>query len=265
MGETSLVDLKNIWNVNSDYKLLDSLVNDLIKNKGKKIKYFLHLPIHLPFIKSEIEKLPKSAKILEAGCGFGHWVFWMAKHNFQVTGVDIAEKTIETAKLYAKNKKISNCKFVVADIRKLPLEDNSFDMIFSFGVIEHFKNPKPLMLELKRVLKPGGKIFLSVPNIYSMHSLTRPMAKLLGRWNLGYESSYNQDQLKNLFTDNGFKVTQCGIMPGGEFFGSGVRSIPIVGKTLFRILTKISFVLENKQGWLGFWLYGTAIKVIKNK
>lgn len=260
MKETRIDDIRRIWNVNNDYYILDTLVKDLVTNDGRNISDFLHLPIHLPFIKRELKDLPKNSKVLEAGCGFGHWVFWLAKQGYKVTGVDLAQKAINTAKRYAKKNNEVNCQFIEADIRQLPIKDNYFDYIFSFGVIEHFRQPEFILRELKRVLKPGGKIFLSVPNLYSFHTITRPLAKLLGRWNLGYECSYNKKRLGQAVNNSGFDLLEWGIMPGGELFGCGVASLPLIGGKLFGCLSRLSFYLESRQNLFGFWLYGTAQK-----
>lgn len=260
MKETTVDEIKKVWNVNNDYFVLDSLVKNLRENDGKKISDFLYLPIHFPFIKRELKGLAKGSKILEAGCGFGPWVFWLAEQGYRAVGVDLAEKTIATAKNYSRRNRITGCDFIEADIRQLPIENNYFDLIFSFGVIEHFHYPESILTEFKRVLKPGGRIFLSMPNQYSFHTLTRPILKILGRWNIGYESSYSQKSLKKLLNNSGFEVLRSGIMPGGELFGRGIASLPLVGGKLFRLLSKISFYLENHQSLFGFWLYGTAKK-----
>lgn len=53
-----------------------------------------------------------------------------------------------------------NTKFVKGDINQLPFEDNSFDLSFSYNAFEHFHNPKTALLEIIRVTKPGGFIYL---------------------------------------------------------------------------------------------------------
>lgn len=258
--ETTVNELKEIWNKYNDYSNLDELLKNLRENEGKEIKDWLHLPIHLPFIKRELKGLNKNAKILEAGCGFGQWVFWMAEQGYQTIGIDLAPKAIRTAKNYANKNKIKNCEFIEGDVRKLPIKDDYFDIIFSFGLIEHFHKPEVILKELKRVLKPGGKIFLSVPNLYSFHTLTRIVLKITGKWNLGYERSYNKKSLNKLFKKSGFEPLRCGIMPGGELFGRGIVKLPLIGNFLFEKLVKLSFYIENHQRLFGFWLYGVAKK-----
>lgn len=259
--ETSVADLKKIWNKYNDYSKLDELLENIRINDGKEIKDWLHIPIHLPFIKKELKKLDKNkTRILEAGCGFGHWVFWMAEQGFETTGVDLSPKAISLAKDYALKNKINNCKFIKGDVRKLPIEDNYFDIIFSFGLIEHFLRPEIILKELLRVLKPGGKIFLSVPNKYSSHTISRLILKILGKWDLGREYSYDKKSLIKLFKNQHMEVLSYGIMPGGELFGRGVEGIPIIGNLFFNILSQLSLFIEKNQNIFSFWIYGIARK-----
>ncbi len=59
---------------------------------------------------------------------------------------------------------------IVGDIHDLPLSDNSVDGLVCFAVLEHVHNPIRAMEEMRRVLKPGGKLFLYVPFLFYYHS-----------------------------------------------------------------------------------------------
>ena len=61
-------------------------------------------------------------------------------------------------------KKYCNFKFQVADATKLPFQNNNFDLIISFDVIERIKRDKRVMVEIYQKLKKNGKIFLGTPN-----------------------------------------------------------------------------------------------------
>jgi ubiquinone/menaquinone biosynthesis C-methylase UbiE len=62
----------------------------------------------------------------------------------------------------------NSIKFKKFDVtKKYPFEDNSFDFVFSCSLIEHVKDPKKMMDEIKRVLKPNGLLYLSFPPFYS--------------------------------------------------------------------------------------------------
>lgn len=102
-------------------------------------------------------------KALEIGCGFGHSAIYLAKCGFRVTGIDISETAIKTARnLAAKNQ--TNCTFRVADILLTKLEtEQTFDFIFDWSVLHHIfqENRKQYIENVNRLLNPGGT-YLSV-------------------------------------------------------------------------------------------------------
>jgi SAM-dependent methyltransferase len=59
---------------------------------------------------------------------------------------------------------------VVGDIHNIPLADESIDGIICHSVLEHIENPQRAMAEMRRILKPGGKLFVYVPSIYPYHA-----------------------------------------------------------------------------------------------
>jgi ubiquinone/menaquinone biosynthesis C-methylase UbiE len=106
--------------------------------------------------------LKKSDVFLEAGCGPGGVAMFATEFCQKVIGVDFAIKTIEQTRIVS-DKKLT---FVHADVRNLPFEDQSFDVCYSGGVIEHFiSGPEPIIAEGLRVLKPGGIFIIFTPYI----------------------------------------------------------------------------------------------------
>ena len=100
-----------------------------------------------------------SKRVLDIGCGLGDWVMYFQDRGFDITGLDISQKTISNLK-----STFNGYDFQVGDIRKTEYDDNIFDMCFSWGVFEHFENgPGECLRETYRILKPGGLLFASVP------------------------------------------------------------------------------------------------------
>lgn len=62
---------------------------------------------------------------------------------------------------------------IVADITHLPFADNSIDAVINEFVLEHVKNPEAIVVEIKRILKPGGLVYISAPFIEGFHSSPR--------------------------------------------------------------------------------------------
>ena len=102
---------------------------------------------------------PQDGPILEGGCGRGQNVYVLQKAGFNCIGVDYAKKTVVKI-----NKLIPEIDVRYGDVRKLEFENGYFAGYWSLGVIEHFWDGyDEILLEIKRVLKPGGYLFLTFP------------------------------------------------------------------------------------------------------
>ena len=103
-------------------------------------------------------------RILDLGCGSGRHLVYLAKHGFDVYGIDIAEHGIKLAKKWLRKERLkANLK--IGDIyKKLPYEDNFFDAIVSIATLHHNRIEKirKLIKEMERILKPRGMIFITV-------------------------------------------------------------------------------------------------------
>jgi len=100
----------------------------------------------------------KSARVLDAGCGGGRYsVAWHLLGAGHVLGVDLSEHGIADARERAKAMKIDSVvDFQFADVVDLPLPPDSFDIVFSNGVLHHTRDWKRGIHNLLRALKPGG-------------------------------------------------------------------------------------------------------------
>lgn len=86
-------------------------------------------------------------------------------------------------------------------VDRLPFEDGSFDYVFLMEILEHLQNPSHCLRECKRVLKPGGKIVGTVPNVYNWQYLLRAF---LGKW---YDKSYHLHNYERITLGNLFKIS----------------------------------------------------------
>ncbi len=121
------------------------------------------------FLWRDLEPLASFVKngdnVLDIGCGNGRLYQLFGDLSISFTGIDISEKLIEIAR-----EKYENCKFEVGDMVELPFEDEKFDVIFSLVAFHHLPNEDmqlKALKEMKRVLKPDGKIILLNWNAYS--------------------------------------------------------------------------------------------------
>jgi ubiquinone/menaquinone biosynthesis C-methylase UbiE len=104
-------------------------------------------------------KLPKEIKsVLEVGCSNGRWIRWFCKeYGCEGLGIDNCPEGFKRKDL----------NFVLSDAFSLPFSDGSVDVVFSTGLIEHFKNPQDfeLLKEQARVLKDNGRLICEMPNL----------------------------------------------------------------------------------------------------
>jgi len=107
-------------------------------------------------------QLVDNKSVLDLGCGEGYGSFILSKHAQRVVGVDSADEAIEHARrTYAR----SNLEFLKASILSVPIEEEqSFDVVVCFEVLEHVAEHEDLLTEIKRLLKPDGLLIMSTPD-----------------------------------------------------------------------------------------------------
>ncbi|MBD1822595.1 class I SAM-dependent methyltransferase [Cyanobacteria bacterium FACHB-DQ100] len=102
-------------------------------------------------------------RVLDISCGTGYGTQFMALQGArEVIGVDVDQSSIDFASKYYQHPQVSYLQSDAHYVRSL--EDASFDLIVSFETIEHLQHPRQFLAELRRLLKPGGQLFLSCPN-----------------------------------------------------------------------------------------------------
>ena len=109
-------------------------------------------------------RIKKGDTVLDLGSGAGIDAILAAKrvgNKGKVVGIDMTEEMIEEAKENAKKQNVSNVEFILSEIENLPLQDNSVDIIITNCVINLTPDKTKTFGEAYRVLKPGGKIYIS--------------------------------------------------------------------------------------------------------
>lgn len=101
--------------------------------------------------------------ILDFGCGLGRHAVYFAKQGFQVSAFDLSEEGVAHLKKWAETENLS-IDACVADMMQLPYPDNSFNAAYLYHVISHTDSAgiHTILSELSRVLKLGGRVFLTL-------------------------------------------------------------------------------------------------------
>ena len=122
------------------------------------------------------------ANVLEVGCGHGEVLEACYRPDITLTGVDINPVSVNIARKRFAGRR--NVTLHEADVRALNFADASFDGILCTEVIEHIPDPRILLNEIDRLLKPGGAFISTVPwehLLFLLRALTLPVRFLKGR------------------------------------------------------------------------------------
>lgn len=168
--------------------------------KSKKRAFVLHSK-RLKLIKNILKKEPRDIKLLDVGCSSGAFLESANKLNFTTFGVEPAPEAAKTAIKNGLNVKIGT-------LQENNYQSNFFDVVTLFEVIEHIKNPIPLLKEINRVLKKNGICVIGTGNT---DSLTVKILK--SNWEYfnmqkhgGHISFFNPNTIKILATNTKFRV-----------------------------------------------------------
>lgn len=197
-----VIELKDNYELNLTKKNKEDW-DEIFSKKGT---FFKEIHNDLPlFIKS----LEKGIKILDLGCGSGRHTTYLADKGFEVTGTDSAQKGMAITTKFLNEKKL-NADLVCKDFYEgLPFQDNTFDCIISTQAIHHNRlyEIEKLIKEIKRVLKPEGKIFITVPKIKDIsHKEPLEIEKNTFIPTKGYEQGvvhhyFDIPEIKEMFSD----------------------------------------------------------------
>jgi len=173
------------------------------------------------------EYIQKSDKVLDIGCADGLHLIDFSASCGAITGVDMNPDMLEASRNNIKGKKLKNCKLVEGSAEDLPLEDESFDLAFSYSTLVVVDDVAKALAEAFRVLKKGGIGVFDITGRYNLSFL---------HWRKHYSEKCNHEingfslsQARRLLKETGFQI-QAEEAIG---FTDQWRYIPLLHKTTF--------------------------------
>ncbi|MFH1353368.1 MAG: class I SAM-dependent methyltransferase [bacterium] len=145
----------------------------------------------------------RGKRILEIGCGTGVFTEGISLTGAEITAIDISADLIEKSRERVKK---SNVSFCVEDAEDMTFPDGSFDSVIGSSILHHL-DVKYALPEIKRVLKKGGKVVFSEPNMMNpqifIQKNFKPLKRLLG--DSPGENAFFKWQIHSIFLKCGFK------------------------------------------------------------
>jgi ubiquinone/menaquinone biosynthesis C-methylase UbiE len=149
----------------------------------------------------------RGRRVLEVGAGSGRDSVALAAEGARAVVLDYSQASLDVARaVAARTGQTIHC--VRADGLRMPFRDETFDVVFHQGLLEHFRDPMPLLRENARVLAPGALLLVDVPQRYHLYTVAKHALIAMGRWFAGWETEFSIGQLTRLIEAAGLRVTR---------------------------------------------------------
>jgi SAM-dependent methyltransferase len=112
------------------------------------------------------------AKLLDIGCNWGRWCIAASHNGFQAVGLDPSLAAVQAA--YRVSRQLGAApEFLTGDARSLPFPDASFDVVYSYSVLQHFskEDARASLAEAGRVVRKGGRVLIQMANLLGVRQL----------------------------------------------------------------------------------------------
>jgi ubiquinone/menaquinone biosynthesis C-methylase UbiE len=180
---TTVETVRAFWqsHVNNEYYTDAARASQPYFDEIEAQRYQTHY--HLPELYDSLHG--DGSKLLEIGCGIGVDSIQLARRGFEVTAVDLTENALQIAEVHAETRGVA-IDFRLGNAEGLEFPDETFDVVYSFGVLHHTPDIKRSVAEVHRVLRQGGTAYIMLYHRYSLVNLVHRLLRI------PYESPRNR-------------------------------------------------------------------------
>ncbi len=187
-------------------------------------------------------------RVLEVGAGSGRDTLALARAGAIAVVLDYSPASLELVQRQAREQGIPVAR-VRADALAMPFCDGAFDVVFHQGLLEHFRDPRPLLAENARVTARGGRVVVDVPQTFHPYTAMKQILIALNAWFAGWETQFTPGGLERLMSTSGLVVRRT----YGEWMVPGLWYRVL--REVLRRGARITLPLEPPapRWWSGGW------------
>ncbi|MSR05505.1 MAG: class I SAM-dependent methyltransferase [Gemmatimonadetes bacterium] len=177
-----------------------------------------------------VRHLAGGVRLLDLGCGAGTLALLLHGRYREVHGIDLSARAVDAAKRRGVQARVGDLN------ARLPYDDGMFDAVTNLSVLQYVFDPAALMLEIRRVLAPGGRALIGFPN---MRTLIRVGRLLMGRFprvsqDPGYDGGtihyFCRRNVEELVAQSGMTIeNSVGVFTRPRFLEAVADGVPVLG------------------------------------
>ena len=188
------------------------------------------------------------ARVLEVGAGSGRDTLGLVRAGAVGVVLDYSPASLALVREQARRQGLT-VHLVQADAMAMPFRDGTFDVVFHQGLLEHFRDPQPLLRENARVTARDGRVVVDVPQTFHLYTVMKKVMIAFGVWFAGWETQFTPAGLERCLRQAGLQVQRT----------YGDWMVPGLGYRVLRELLRrgLRIVLPREprgpRGWARAW------------